>query len=243
MEELPKEKEKIEVRGTILYSSKEKIDFAVKKRFIFGFWHIAVIGNGEKIASEQLERIKKSGVYDASDEIFVVVLGEKIPDFISKDKKLNVFYHKNVRLFEYPSLCFMKHLSKEIDFDCWYIHTKGATSEIKDGPGAANWRKYMEHFIIDKWEICLDFLNNYGAVGVEFNRYNYHDYFAGNFWWAKSEYIRTLPEIKNFDLSDRFGAEMWIGWVEWSSLKMKNLFSVGQEKLMNIKEKEYENKI
>ena len=42
-------------------------------------------------------------------------------------------------------------------------------------------------------------------------------FFGGNFWWARSDYVRTLPDIRSLellaglDLSRRHVCERWIG--------------------------------
>ena len=70
-----------------------------------------------------------------------------------------------------------------------YIHSKGITSLSKQ---TNRWRKLMEYGTIEKWKDNIDALeNNYDVSGICWDRYANH--FSGNFWWAKSSYIKTLP--------------------------------------------------
>jgi len=74
-----------------------------------------------------------------------------------------------------------------------------------------DWREYMEYFIIDKFDSCLFLLSkDYDACGVNLvDDPSWH--FSGNFWWAKSDYIKKLPAIDSLDREFRWNAELWIG--------------------------------
>jgi len=82
----------------------------------------------------------------------------------------------------------------------------------------------MEYYVIDKWEECVNGLNEYDCMGSNLNSvgvtlwsdgsiskpvegsYSY----TGTFWWANAKHIQTL----NDDLlySDyRIDRELWIG--------------------------------
>ena len=82
----------------------------------------------------------------------------------------------------------------EEDFNVLYIHSKGVTKPWSDC--VKDWIDYMLYFNIDKFQTCLELLQEYDAVGV-----NLQDkpvlHFSGNFWWSKSSNIRKLGEITN----------------------------------------------
>ena len=126
---------------------------------------------------------------------------------------------------EIPTLNSLREHSLSEDFNVLYIHTKGVaylekgnTKEI-----VMYWRKYMEHFCIGKWKECLNALDEYDAAGCEFYGSNKHfsgnvnpPHFSGNFWWARSSYLRTLPRVEDVILpeihsAERMKAEFWIG--------------------------------
>ncbi len=129
----------------------------------------------------------------------------------------------------------MQHIYNDClkeDFHLLYIHTKGITSvdnHLKKGNAQTfinyyYWRKFLEWGVIERWDDAVKMLDEHDIVGV-----NYFDqpskHFSGNFWWANSSYIRTLPDPATMswwkDLrsiasdpwlrtaSDRFRDEMW----------------------------------
>jgi hypothetical protein len=99
-----------------------------------------------------------------------------------------------------------------------YIHSKGMTSLSKQ---VNRWRKVLEYGVIEKWNDNINALNKgYDVSGIFWSQASYH--FGGNFWWAKSSYIKTLPRpvIEKWDKhnvpigsdwSGRFRYEGWIG--------------------------------
>lgn len=127
-----------------------------------------------------------------------------------------------------------------------YFHTKGITApwrmrEEKDTTPAFPfvnyylWRKFLDWGCIENWRMCVDALDNgHTSAGV-----NYTDeplpHYSGTYWWSKSSYIKTLPDIreddwwqdlrqattlKNWD-SNRNKPEMWIGVSE-----SRNFYSI-----------------
>jgi hypothetical protein len=66
---------------------------------------------------------------------------------------------------------------------------------------------------LEQYKKCLSILNDYdyNTVGVDLV-YNPALHYSGNFWWAKSNYIKTLsrPEDIPIILSKRHNAEFWV---------------------------------
>lgn len=91
--------------------------------------------------------------------------------------------------------------------DCLYIHTKGIS--VKSEPQHA-WRDYMMHWMVKEHEISLDLLNRgFYTVGTHYiNTPLLHGLitkiYAGNFFWASSNYMKSLPVISN--ISDQYEA-------------------------------------
>jgi predicted O-methyltransferase YrrM len=97
-------------------------------------------------------------------------------------------------------------------------------------PGAVkDWRHYMQYFNIEKWEDCITKLGEgYDCCGVDWVETPYLElkfaiqHYAGNFWWARNDYIRKLThplrindymdvdamvkDLKNY----RYCFEMWM---------------------------------
>jgi hypothetical protein len=110
-----------------------------------------------------------------------------------------------------------------------YIHSKGVTSLSKQ---VNRWRKVLEYGVIERWRDNIDALNaKYDVSGICWDLFGNH--FSGNFWWAKSSYIKTLPKPViekwskqiipiNSHWSSRFRYEGWIGL---ENPKFNNLYN------------------
>jgi hypothetical protein len=101
-----------------------------------------------------------------------------------------------------------------------YFHCKGATQPRND-PLRSKWRRCMMRNLVWNWDRCVKDLNMYESVGCHWytDMYN-RSYWAGNFFWVRSEYIQTVPSItiqptvikEGLDsLNARYEAEVWIG--------------------------------
>ena len=117
------------------------------------------------------------------------------------------------------------------DYKVIYFHMKGVTKESINGE---SWRLMMEYFVIDKWKECIEYLNDYDAVGSNLKILGpttWSDgtqtwekagtqHFVGNFWWANASYINTLND-KFLESDFRLDREFWIGT---GNGKMKSLY-------------------
>lgn len=120
----------------------------------------------------------------------------------------------------------------------FYFHNKGMSSYGTHIPtGLKDWRHYMQYFNIERWEDCVEKLDEgYDCCGVswikredlagniptEGKRY-IGNHFSGNFWWARCDYIKRLPDPLKVEeyvhipsLMDsfktyRYAFEVWIG--------------------------------
>lgn len=113
-----------------------------------------------------------------------------------------------------------------------YMHSKGITSverllNLKQYPKFINtfhWRKFMESAVIERHEECFKALAEGDTISTNYDEWPCPHY-SGNFWWANSDYIKTLESPKDNvwwesykqkypdlnTLPDRIVAEMWIG--------------------------------
>lgn len=91
-----------------------------------------------------------------------------------------------------------------------YCHTKGAH---RDTPGNTDWRRAMTSALVGRWRDCTALLEGgeFDAVGCHWIRApewpEQVPFFAGNFFWAKASYLRTLPEPPN---ETRWQPEVWV---------------------------------
>lgn len=186
---------------------------------IVGFWHIGAIGDWRRIIDEQYSKMRRSGLYDASDRIVVGFIGGRdreqelgIP--ILTDPKFDVFSTERLADYEFPTLARLWQEAQESEesFLCYYLHTKGASLAATPRQAAADaWRRYMEYFNVEKWQDCAEILNRHETCGVELQCEDSH--YSGNFWWARSEYIKKLPngyEYWRQNKDNRVAAEFYL---------------------------------
>jgi hypothetical protein len=193
---------------------------------IVGYYHICAINNYHSIVQDQITALKRSGLFDATDHINVVLLSprhENIPELTDPKFRLR-HVSSNLNLFERAILNLMRQdcqnaqQKKQVNY-VWYIHSKGVSNKHQTDhlkTHIRTWRKSMEAVVVWNWESCVKKLSqeNYDTCGVYYtnrivNKYHY----AGNFWWARASYIAKLPPLNvvapsNFNLYVE--PEMWL---------------------------------
>lgn len=131
---------------------------------------------------------------------------------INKIKIINLF--KNCSLYEIPTIKLMWYFSnKYFNTNILYLHTKGITydknSIIKKNVN--DWTDYMLYYLVNKYHLPISLLNDYDSIGVNFNNMDsngkLNKHWSGNFWWSKTNYIKTL-NISN--LRSKHDAEWFI---------------------------------
>jgi len=196
---------------------------------IYGFYHICTINNWKEIVQEQLCKIVKSGLYDETEKIFVSIIGNECNWIPSLDgnilnKCVIIYTSQDTSCYERKILEYMREFSYQCEENdkYYYLHSKGIKwyDNIYVYINVQDWRRYMEYFIIEKYKSCVQDLAEYDVCGVNFSE-NPKRHFSGNFWWARSGYIKKLPTKINDDYLD---PEMWLCS---SNPKHKNYFSSG----------------
>jgi len=187
---------------------------------ICGFMHIYQINNWNEIVEQQLYRMKKSGLWDKMDKLFIGFLGkEKIRTY---NKKIDILYHiDKPDLYDILILSFLQKVSLLFDGYVFSIHAKGITHYPLQQ--YTDWRRMMEHYTLDRYKVCLKELETNDLVGI-----NWHlgegfmgaaskhaegievtPHFSASFWWATTKYIRRLPNI--YPIKSKYESEFWIG--------------------------------
>lgn len=104
-----------------------------------------------------------------------------------------------------------RDLTRGIGGPVLYAHTKGASDSSLIN---VTWRRSMTRRVVGGWRNCLDHLADVDAVGchwltpAEYPTLVESPFFGGNFWWANTDYLRTLPPLRR---DTRWDAESWIG--------------------------------
>jgi len=201
-----------------LYSPKDLNLYQVPvDKNIAVFSHNYLVNDWKYIVEEQLFLLESGGLYDAATDIYMIYYApntqEEI-DFLNlvlKYPKIKTFKLRDNN-FEFPTLHIIKkYCDNKPEANICYYHTKGASNKARN---METWRKYINHFTITEWKMNVEALNNNDVSFVDDEYNSYHNLTdrqrtCGNFWWANSNYIKTLKEIDIYD-ENRFNAELWI---------------------------------
>ena len=209
---------------------------------IYGFYFVALINDYREILDNQLTYLLNSELYTKTDKLFLRVFHQNNEDLRYLINKLNsqnkvIIFPTNINEYEFGILELIQKLSFKEDFYCYYLHTKGVSlTETTKGyynisdlgflkKNVESWRRYMEYFLIEKYDVCLKHLDEgFDCCGVQLvDNPSFH--FSGNFWWSKSNYIKNLPLVNSLDKNFRHNAEFWIGKGKG---KMKGLYYTHQ---------------
>lgn len=178
------------------------------------FFHIATIGDYQRIVDELISDIRTSGLLDRSDKTILGIVGDG--RLINIPSECDAMRLGHVGQFEFPTLAMMQsdarsnHNTKYL-----YIHTKGATTKFN--LAIEDWRAYMTYFCIIKHINVINKLDSVDCAGCDW-RTDPVPHFSGNFWWANGRYLAALPDIAELGksnapavLSVRHNAEFWVG--------------------------------
>lgn len=180
------------------------------------YLHLATMNHWREIAAELAGRIEGSGLYDEAHSLTACLVGDgSIGADILEEKWSVVSTGQGVDAFEYPTLeRLWSDCQEDPDRLVLYLHSKGASYRGKR-PQRDRWRRYMSYFTITRWRECIDILlQGVEVVGTErtCHENRLEDFFAGNFWWARGDYVQSLPrpEANTRRAHPRFWAEMWV---------------------------------
>lgn len=192
------------------------------------FYHVYLFGNWKSILKEQLQLLEDSGLLEFSKIRVGIVYYNETENDIDECKKI-VTSFKNVKVLfvKHTSSCAESDTLQELYNFCqsssenlkiFYFHTKGVThykSEREEN--VKDWRNIMEYFLIEKWRLCVEKLNeDYDCCGINYQNHAANiknqtvaiKIFNGNFFWANSDYIKKLDTTILWE--HRYSSENWI---------------------------------
>ena len=207
----------------------------LKDKSVYGVYHVFCVNAWKKLVTEQLDAIKESGLMDVTDKFFISCIVRDKNDKSELELLLAqypiTFEFISVlpitdNQFEFPALEFIRELAIQHDFYVYYFHTKGVSyTEERMGNYPSSkleklnrcskaWRKMMEYFVFTKYKVALNVLKKYDTYGCKYDDpivppFHYK-YYAGNFWWSKASYIKTLPPFSEQEKKNRYWAENWL---------------------------------
>lgn len=195
---------------------------------IYGVYHIYCDEGWQVMVADQIASLKRSGLLERTRKLCVSCITmhdddlEEIKRIVDSPKLEIIAHYDNPQKYEYPALDFIRRKSEGEHCLFYYFHTKGITYQALETDdreflgfkrNIEAWRKMMEHFLFDKWRVAANTLTSsydtYGSYRLPPPPKPYYLY-AGNFWWARSEYVRRLPSFDLDNISERFFAEEWL---------------------------------
>ncbi len=169
------------------------------------WWHIYCVNHWYDIAAETLLVLRRSGF---PGKIWAEVTGAPGDEHELQDLAGLVgvplrTFRCGSNCFEYPAIHALWESCRDAPSappSVAYIHSKSVT---KPTPTYTKWRWMMTVGILLDWRERVADLDRYDAVGCCYRADGPH--FAGNWWWARRDWIAQLPEPRN--TSDRFEHE------------------------------------
>jgi hypothetical protein len=175
------------------------------------FYHVFADGDWQSAAVEHVGRLAASGLLRELDGMYLGVVGSAAARAEVAHRLPGVIVAEAESGWEQVTLEALRRFVEDFDGYVFYAHTKGAWSQT---PLAVRWRELMTAHTVDAWEKCVRSLEAAEVVGPFWFRSRdpehalHEHFFAGNFWWARSEYLASLGPVRT---SSRFDAEGWVG--------------------------------
>lgn len=213
-------KSDLECKNNILYDKHnsekgENIEYPITTSKKYCFIHSCTFENqNTSVLDYIVDKINKSGLINILDNVFIINIGSPIENKYNtlndgSNKYILTNYSENKLLYENPTINKIKQFADENpDSYILYLHTKG-NSYGNPWQGIIDWTNMMLYFLVEKHTICINKLNmDYDTVGCNlFEKPSIH--YSGNFWWAKTNYIKTL-NLLDENKPSKMAPEFWV---------------------------------
>jgi hypothetical protein len=164
-------------------------------------YHLYQYGRWQQLFYEQIGALYSSGLIDAAQVTISVNGSEQLPGLSDCVK---VFHDDNNG--EMRALLLAHEYARAGDHAILYLHSKGISHPT---PNQDDWRMMMQHYLIANWRMAIDYLDDYDVSTVNW-RTHPCPHPSGNFWWARTDYLRTL-DADYLSTTDRMTHEFWLG--------------------------------
>jgi hypothetical protein len=176
-----------------------------------------------RLLGEVISDLVSSGLYDAAAHITFGVNSSEAKFQLTRSMappKVVLHHHSAELQSELPTLALLREwLPEKDDWYVLYLHAKGVRHP--HSPITHAWRRCMTRHTVHNWRSCVaDLDSGCDSVGAHWltpqeypERIRAASYWGGNFWWAKSSFLRTLPELpaNATTRAEFYLAESWIG--------------------------------
>lgn len=179
------------------------------------FYFCAQLGDWRNVLARHVHLIEASGLAEASGDLQLCLAGDPLitPRLPSKWR---LTYRSRLDQFEFPALD-MLYNNTLVKDRVLYLHAKGVSRSGEHREPGRAWCDFMSWGCVEHWREMLAALEEgHDVAGVQWTRLNLRykrlcgasQVFAGNFWWARGDWILSLPppQIEK----RRFRAEGWV---------------------------------
>lgn len=179
------------------------------------FYNCCDLPGHRNLSLNQMIRLTQSDLMTRARTVYVMLNGN-LTEFLDLARLLEnnqnvriVHTHVTAGLMEWPGLDFVKRHCDAATAEEYvmYFHIKGVTHP--HNAGIHDWRRYLEYWNIDCWQDCVALLDQgHDTVGTNFinepflgadQRPCNWNHYSGNFWWARSSYIKRLTPLPHPD--------------------------------------------
>lgn len=165
---------------------------------------------------------------------------------VANDLKFNIVPDLGAHNFEFPTLEILQRACRDETVDeVLYFHSKGA-SRLNDWT-ATMWRCFMNAYILTGINQAFDALEDHAWAAPVLSEGLGHGliHSCGNFWTARADHIRSLPDITEFRngwaaFKDRSGQPSWAEprhaaeiWISTRPVHIKQLHQGGDCNISN----------
>ena len=196
------------------------------------FYHVYAAGKWHVPLREHIAALRHSGLINSLKTFQIGIVGtpenrKEVIDYLNSEKLSYLICAETIIGWEQETLDKLHEFARFNDGYVLYAHTKGAAHGRYPN---AHWRKSMTYHTVILWKDAVKYLDEeYCAVGTHLLKgpisrntsyrfpFAVYYFFGGNFWWTKLKYIREFPLPAR---NDRYAAEVWIGWLGSTVLKM-----------------------
>jgi hypothetical protein len=185
--------------------------------------------NAYPIIQYQMQELEESGLIEHTAHFLVGVNGNCESLYTAMacmPKKAKYKLHglksraENLTIIEIE-----KFVKDHPDWNVLYFHSKGAThTDVAYLKQVEGWRNCMMRHCVTNWTQCVQDLQSHDSVGCHYmvgmGTDKSQNIWAGNFWWATSNFLRTVPSMFERErikesgiaaLESRYESEVWIG--------------------------------
>lgn len=199
------------------------------------FYHCLFVGGdiphllpaAPSIIAYQMYALESRGLLDASETMICGINGGTeshcLAAALLPEHSIKVFHGLESRSENFTISVLEDWCQRNKDHYVFYEHSKGAThppNSIK----STIWRNCMTRNLVTNWRRCVEDLDSgYEVVGCHYMRPPLtpegQHIFAGNFFWAKANYLATLPRLRDRArikmsgmgaLESRYESEVWL---------------------------------